>query len=794
MNGIRRFLILFFLAQLLPLAVSAQSQNVRVYGQVQDSLKGEALSFVTVLLRGKVLDQPIVGTATDEAGRFELLCDSLDFTVEIRMIGYISKYLKNLEIDGKNIDVGIVQLVPSIQNIEEMSAQGERSMTEFRLDMRVFHVGQDIGASGSSALELLNSVPSVTVNLEGVISLRGSSGVQILIDGKPSAMSDDPSKALGTITADMIEKIEVITNPSANYQSEGTSGIINIVLKKEEKKGLNGSISVNTGYPHNHSLGISLNRRSEHFNLFTQIGAGYRSMPRYISSINENRLDSTIIESEGVNYRDEQFYNLVLGTDYHINARNVLTLSGNVAYEVEQQPSETNFSRIENGVLVSEWQRVEKTAALNPKYQYDLQYKKEFKDSNEHTLLFTTLGKFFGKSQSSEFDSRTISGAIDYDEQKSDTRFKQADYTFSLDYTKPFNKVWKIETGAQYVLNDVGNRYEVQSLIADVWTTEDSLTNDFQYKQKVLGIYATGAMEKKKWGVKLGLRLENTDLRTRLVTTNASNHQRYTNLFPTAHASVKLSRYISLQAGYSRRINRPRLWDLNPFFNISNNFNIRRGNPDLQPEFTDSYELTSIYVLKKASINLGVYYRYTKDVIERVSIFENNVNTTLPMNIGVSNTVGIEFNGKYTPAKWVTINGDFNYNYFQREGTFDNQVFDFTGDRWTSKLTTRFKLTKKVDFELTGNYESRFKTVQGSSAQNAFLDAGVRVKVLKKGKGVIDFSVRDLFASRVQRTTVDQQDFYLYSNSMQGRFFTLGFTYGFGKGEAMTYSGGGGRF
>lgn len=792
MNGFQRILIFLFCALLLPFAVSAQNQKVRIYGQVQDSLKGEALSFVTVLLRGKVLDQPIIGTTTDDAGRFELFCDSLDFTVEIRMIGYNTKYFKTLEIVGQKVDLGRVQLVPSIQNIEEMSAQGERSLTEFRLDKRVFHVGQDIGSSGSSALELLNNVPSVTVNLEGVISLRGSSGVQILIDGKPSAMSDDPSKALGTITADMIEKIEVITNPSANYQSEGTSGIINIVLKKEEKKGFNGSISVNTGLPHSHSLGISLNRRSEHFNLFTQIGAGYRSMPRYISSINENRLDSTVIESEGVNYRNEQFYNLVLGTDYHINARNVLTLAGNVSYEVEQQPSETNFSRRENGVLVSEWQRMEETEGLNPKYQYDLQYKKEFKDTNEHTLLFTTLGKFFGKSQSSEFSSRTISGLTDYAEQKADTRFKQADYTFSLDYVKPFNKVWKIETGAQYVINDVGNRYEVQNVIADVWTIDDSLSNDFQYKQKVLGMYVTGAMEKKKWGIKLGLRLENTDLSTRLVTTNVNNHQRYTNLFPTAHTSVKLSRYISLQAGYSRRINRPRLWDLNPFFSISNNFNIRRGNPELQPEFTDSYELTSIYILKKASINFGVYYRYTTDVVERVSIFENNVNTTLPMNIGLSNTVGLEFNGKYTPAKWVTINGDFNYNYFQRQGTFQSQVFDFTGDKWTSKLTTRFKLTKMVDFELSGNYESRFKTVQGSSEQTAFLDAGVRVKVLK-GKGVIDFSVRDLFASRIQRSSVDQTDFYLYSNSKQGRFFTLGFTYGFGKGEAMTYSGAGHR-
>lgn len=775
---------------LFPFLLTAQQTIWKVKGQVTDSLKGVPIELATVLLRGAALNNPIVGTTTDANGYFELQCDSNVFNLEVRFMGYLNKRIDNLRPAEAVTDLGKILLAPAVQNVEEVTIQGERSLTEFHLDKRVFYVGQDISSSGSSALEVLNNVPSVSVSIEGIISLRGSSGVQILIDGKPSVLADEQSNALGTITADMIEKIEVITNPGANYQSEGTSGIINIVLKKEEKRGLNGSISINTGIPHNHSIGLSLNRRTEHFNLFTQIGAGYRSLPRYNNAVNENRVDTVSILSDGTSYRNEQFYNLVLGTDYHINKRNVLTLSGNVAYEVEQQPSTTHFVREENGVTVSEWERTESTEATNPKYQYDLQYKKEFKDSNEHTLLFTTLGKFFGKDQSSEFDNRVISGTTDYNQQRTYTNFKQSDFTFSLDYVKPFRKHVKLESGAQYVINNVGNNYEVQNQVSGEWLTNDSLTNNFEYLQKVLGVYATGAYEGTKWGIKAGLRVENTDLHTRLITTGQKNYRNYTNLFPTLHTSYKVSRYVSLQAGYSRRIYRPRLWDLNPFFNISNNFNIRRGNPDLQPEYTDSYELTSIYILKKASINFGAYYRYTTDVIERVSVFENNVNTVLPMNIGINHTLGLELNFKYSPVKWFTVNGDANYNYFNRRGSFNGQVFDFTGDKWTSRVTTRFKLSKIVDFELSGNYESGYKTIQGSALQTAYMDAGVRVKLLK-GKGVIDLGVRDLFASRLDRSIVDQSAYYLYSYGKRGRFITLGFSYGFGKGEAMTYSGGG---
>jgi outer membrane receptor protein involved in Fe transport len=770
--------------------VTAQTAEVTVTGVVKDKLTQQPVAYATIMIGNKETGEAITGTTTGEDGSFRITTSAKDFFVEVSFIGYESQTKRDISSRNGKVDVGVIQLAEDSRALQEVVVRGEKSRTEFKLDKRVFNVGQDLASTGASALEVLNNVPSVNVSIEGQISLRGSAGVQILIDGKPSVMADQQSNALGTITADMIESIEVITNPSAKYAAEGTSGILNIILKKEEKKGLNGSVTVNTGIPDNHSVGVSLNRRTEKFNLFTQLGAGHRSLPQYSESINRDRVNNTTVSSDGTEYRNETFYNVILGTDYHLNPLNVITLSGNFAYEVEKQPSRYDFSFSDStGAIVSRWNRQETTAATNPKYQYELQYEKKFEDNEDHVLLFSAIGSFFGKDQSSEFVNTPVFGENRGNDQRTETKFQQADYTFKLDYTDPLTEQITIETGAQYLINDVGNDFAVRNLIDGTWVTVDALTNNFEYNQKVLGVYGTGSYEGKKWGVKLGLRAENTDLNTLLTTTNEANNRNFTNLFPTAHTSYKVSEKVSVQAGYSRRIYRPRLWDLNPFFNIRNNFNIRVGNPDLLPEFTGSYEVTSIFNLKKSAINFSIYHRNTSAVIERVSTFENNVNTTMPMNIGTNRTTGVELNGDYSPNGWLKLTGDFNLNYFVREGEFQQQSFDFSGDQWSSQLTSKISLPANFDLEITGNYRSGYRTVQSRVSGYAFADFGVRKK-LKGGKAVINLGVRDVFASRIRESVIERSNFYLYDYGRRGRFVTLGFSYGFGKGEAMTYSGG----
>ncbi len=775
----------------------SQNRNLNISGTILESSTNQPIAFATVILVENGTKNNLTGTTTLEDGTFNLETEASNFYIEVSFIGFKTKSIKDFEINKGKIQLGNITIEEDLEQLGEVVVQAEVSKTQFKLDKRIFNIGKDLSSTGASALEVLNNVPSVNVNIEGNISLRGSQGVQILINGKPSIIASDSGNTLGTITADMMERVEVITNPSAKYDAEGTSGIINIVLKKEERKGLNGSATLNIGDPTNHSFGLSLNRRTEKFNLFSQLGIGTRKLPSDRKSINRDLVNNTTLESEGTEYRNEKFYNIILGTDYHINENNVLTLSGSYAYEVEEQPSGTSFDYFD-GSERSIWKRTEETEATNPKYQYELQYKKDFDDHEDHMLLFSALGRFFGKEQSSDFNDVTLAGPDRDAIQKTRTDFKEANYTFKFDYTKPYSETFTIETGAQYVLNNVSNDYEVQDLIGGDFISDPNQTNIFEFDQNVLGVYGTAAYEGDKWGVKIGLRIENTDLNTLLTNTNESNDQNYSNLFPSFHSSYKFSDAYSLQVGYSRRVYRPRLWDLNPFFNIRNNFNIRTGNPDLKPEFTDSYELTNIYNLGKASLNFGVYYRYTTDAIERsVSTFENNVNTYKPYNIGTTDAVGVEVNGKYPVAKWLVFNGDLNYNSFKRKGDFNGTSIDFNADQWTGKLTSKIGLPADIDFEVTGNYQSGRKTVQGKIAENIFADLGLRKKIMK-GKGVLNISVRDIFASRIEKSETIQEEFYLFNRSQRGRFMTFGFSYGFGKGEAMEYAGrrgggGGGR-
>jgi outer membrane receptor protein involved in Fe transport len=769
---------------------TAQQQELHIKGAIIESSSNLPVEFATVLIADKTTEKPITGTTTNEKGQFQLQTTASNFYIEVSFIGFNTKKIEQFTIKNGQIDLGTIVISENLAELDEVVVRAEKSQTVFKLDKRVFNVGADLSSTGASALEILNNVPSVNVNIEGQISLRGSQGVQILINGKPSVLtSEEGGNALGSITADMIESIEVITNPSAKYEASGTSGIINIIMKKSEKRGLNGSVTLNTGVPNNHSIGLSLNRRTEKFNLFSQIAYGRRTFPRESESRSLDKATGTLLSSDGDSDKNENFFNLILGTDYHINDNNVLTLSGHYAFEDEKEHADQVFSfRDASNTVASAWNRRELTTATNPKWQYELQYKKDFDSHKDRSLLFSALGSSFGKDKTSTFTNTTISGTDQDMLQQALTEFVEYEYTFKLDYTHPFSDQMMLEVGGQYVINDVSNDYEVLDYINTVWEVNDTFTNVFDYNQDVLGVYGTFGYEGDKWGIKGGLRLEHTNLKTELQNTGERNNQDYTNLFPSLHTSYKLTEDVSLQAGYSRRIYRPNLWSLNPFVSFRDNFNLSTGNPNLQPEFTDSYEIASIVKFEKGSFNFGLYYRDTDDVIERIATFEDNVTTTRPENVGTNRSTGAEFNAKYNMTNWLTFTADVNYNYFNRKGQFDTQNFDFSGDQWSSRVVSKIKLPADFRMEITGNYRSKYQDVQSEIDDNIFMDLGVRKKLMK-GRLNLNLSVRDVFASRIRRAVTDQLDFNRYSYSKRGRFITFGISYGFGKGEAMEYSG-----
>ena len=771
-------------------AIGAMGQSWRVTGIVTDKNSQQPLEYATVSLYQLADSSLINGVITSADGRFQLESPTDKIYAQITYLGYKTITVDQFEKTGNTINIGTQAIAPDAETLEEAVVVAEKSQTTFHLDKRVFNVGKDLSSAGGSALDVLNNVPSVEVDIEGSISLRGNTNAQILINGKPSVMTSGNNNALGTITSDMIEKVEVITNPSAKYDAEGTTGIINIVLKKDERKGLNGSISVNTGVPNNHSVGVSLNHRSEKVNIFSQLGIGYRS---FVSDREGETLDRTSnsgrLTYNGDREKNEQFYNVLLGADYHINKLNVITLSGHLGYEIESEFATTTFQNYSGGgALENAHERDEETDAINPKWQYELQYKKSFENNKDRSLTAGFISSYFGKDKDSEFKELSLSGINTGNDQDYTTDFAEANYTFQTDYVHPFAFGSELEVGAKYDYSDIGNDYRVRNRVNGDWVVDPNFTNNFTFDQHVVAAYTTFAHEWDKLGAKAGVRMEQTNIETYLENADSTSTQDYLDFFPSAHVSYKLSDQHSMQVGYSKRIYRPGMWELNPFTSFSNNLNISAGNPALKPEYTDSYELTYIHTGKKFSMSSAIFYRHTNNVINDIIQVQDSLSLSTPFNVGESDNIGFEFNGKTEVTKWMTLMGDFNWMYFERTGDYEGTNFDFENDNWSARLTSKFKLPYAIDMEWKFNYRSEREEVLSTRKAIFRTDFGLRKKIMK-GKAVVNFSVRDVFATRKYENVSDQPGFYLYSSNQPQRRVVIGFSYGFGKGEAMEFSG-----
>lgn len=770
--------------------ISQGTTPIEVNGKVIDKKSQLPIEFVTVVAVDTVTQAVISGTTTDPSGEFTLSVKKNAFHIKIRQMGFNELLITDFTKDGSSIHLGELQLESSYQELDDVTVRAEKSQTVFKLDKRIFNVGKDLASSGGSALDVLNNVPSVEVTLEGGINLRGNPNVQILINGKPSVIANGSTNALGTITADMIDRVEVVTNPSAKYDAEGTSGIINIVLKKEKKKGTNGSFTVNTGIPNNHSVGLSLNHRREKLNIFTQLGAGRRTF--LTNSVGEsiNRIPLySRLTNDGLDEKNETFINIVLGADFHFNKYNTLTVSGHYAYEWEDQFSNTNYQLLNyDQEQIGGMLRSDSTIATNPKWQYDVRYTKEFKKGKDHQFIFSALGSFFGKDKTSSYNNSMASGSFTNVRQQSAADFKEGEYVFQGDYSRPLSKKTRMDLGAKYQLNDLTNDYSFSDLVNNSWVDNPGFTNVFGYTQHVLAGYMTYALEVEKVGFQAGLRYEHTDILTNLETTQETNRQNYGNFFPSAHISYEFSKKFSMQFGYSRRISRPGLWELNPFNSLRDNFNISTGNPNLTPEYTNSLELSSIHNWKKVSMNVIAFYSNTTDVINEWITVIDNVSYTSPQNIGSSNNLGVEVTAKITPLKWLSFLADGNWIYFDRKGSFQESTFNFNSQRWEARLQTNIKLPWEMEFQWSMRYQSAEKDVFQEELDNYFANAGLRKKLFKK-RGVINLSVRDVFSTRRFTTQARTDSYYFYSNRQRGRYIVLGFSYSFGKGEAMEFSG-----
>ena len=722
------------------------------------------------------------GTASDEKGQFSIEVRPGKYLFKFSFLSFETLTKANVLVTGADLDLGKITLKSEAREIDEVKIVADRSQMELKLDKRVFNIEQDLANAGSNAAEILDNIPSVQVDVEGNISLRGSENVRVLINGKPSTITGtSTADALRQFQGSMIEKVEVITNPSARYDAEGEVGIINIVLKKNRQSGINGGFEMVAGYPDNYRLAFNLNYRTEKLNLFTSYGISYRDSPGEGSSYQEfKRSDSvlSILETESARQRQSFGQNVRLGTDIFLNKYNTVTISGLFNVSDQENSAILEYKDLNaRKELTQQSTRVDIEAETGQNVEASFNYTKTFEQKDR---------KWSTDFQWSESDDLEESD-IDENFQPSGDLVNQltsnveANRTVFLqsDYVHPLKKDRVIEGGLRSTLRTIENVFSVEeSKNGGAYSLDPRFNNDFRFDENIYAAYLQFGNEIKKFSYQLGLRAELSDITSDLKLTNETFKQDYFNWFPSAFFTYKFDKSRQFQLSYSRRINRPNYRYLLPFQTFSDNRNFWQGNPSLIPEYTDSYEFGYLRYFEKGSIFSSVYYRYRTNVIDRI-VQANPDGTTvrLPVNLSTENNVGVELNGSYRFSKKISLNANANFYRAKREGEYEgiileNEVFTMNG-----RANVKAEVVKGVDAQANFRYRAPQQTTQGSSKSVYSLDLSAGKDILK-GKGTVVASVRDVFNTRRRRSITDTETIYNETDfQWRARQFLLTFSY-----------------
>lgn len=758
-------------------------------GQVLDSESNIPVEFATVSVFSASDSSLFTGGITNVNGTFQLRVRPGKYYAKIQFISYEDKIISNIVIArGQPARLGKIMLNISAKQLEEVTIQGEKTQMELALDKKVYNIGKDLSNIGGSATDILDNLPSVQVDVEGNVSLRGSDNVRVLIDGKPSGLVGLSSNdALRQLNATLVERIEIVTNPSARYDAEGEAGIINIVLKKEKAKGVNGSFQVNTGWPHNHGASINLNFRKKWVNFFTNVGLAYRKNPgggdsfqRFGDPVTQTTDRTRDYERGGLNYSTR------FGADFYLNDLNTITLAFLYRFSDENNTSDVNYF---DTYLIEEVDSI--TTRLGDEFEddknieYSINYTKTFKRKGQK---LTADFQYQNNSEIEAADLVESKGAISeslipYLLQRSKNDEGEKRLMLQSDYSHPFARKGMIEAGFRLTDREVRNDYIVEEDENGVYQIDADFSNDFEYQEKVLAVYGIVSNKINKISWQLGLRYEITDLITELKTTNQRNDQHYNNFFPSAFLTYTITEKHSLQSSYSRRIRRPRGRFLNPFSSIFDSRNFFTGNPLLQPVFTDSYEIGYLFNNDKSSFYGGLYFRHSDGVFQRLRTTIDGITFTQPYNVSERNDLGLEFNIAHEFTKWYRVNTNLNFFTSKTEAgsvTFGEIVTSFDqvqATTFSSRLNNNFKIFKVVDAQININYRAPRNTVQGRRFSITSIDIGLSRDILD-GNGTLSFNVRDLLNSRKYRGETINPGFYENSEFQRRRRTTqVSFTY-----------------
>ncbi|MFY7826193.1 MAG: TonB-dependent receptor domain-containing protein [Flectobacillus sp.] len=762
--------LLILIALLASTPLYAQNK-VSISGKVIDAKTSEVMSYASIRLLDAKTEKLITGGITNEKGIFSLQVPLGVYRVAAEFMGYKIWKSDILTLNKSNsaIDLGNISLESQSQQLTEVEVRSEKSTMEMALDKKVFNVGKDLANAGGTASDILTNIPSVSVEPDGGIKLRGSDNVRILIDGKPSGLvSFKGGAGLQSLQASMIERVEVITNPSARYEAEGMAGIINIVLKKDKKQGFNGSFDVITGYPVNEGLGINMNYRHQKLNFFLNYGIAYRITPNIAH--NFQRVfdgDTTLLSDQNRNGNLKGFNNNIQGgLDYFFSEKSYLTASYLFRRSDARRITDLVYKDYVNSLnnLVRTTYRQQDEKETEPNSEYALTYRRDFDKKNHN---FSAEVRYIDNWERSDqlFTQNAFkpNGSVDQAQtllQNSLNDEYEKQWLFQTDYSKPIHKDGKVELGARANFRDMVNDYVVnQQNENGVFVPLPGLKNYFIYTENINAVYGIVGDKYKKLSYQVGLRAEWTNVKTTLRETNEVNPRNYSNLFPSAHIAWEMPNENSLQLSFSRRVRRPFYNDLSPFATFSDNRNFFGGNPNLNPEFTNAFEIGHIKYFKFGSLSSSLFYRDTKDKIQTIrSVNDLGFATTRPENLTGEKSFGLDIASQVNFYQWWK--SDFSFSIFNADidGSNIDENYKRNTQSWFARHTSKFSLPNRLDIQVRANYEAPQKTVQGRRLSMYYIDFSVSKEVFQ-GKGTLNLNIMDIFNTRVSRFVTEGANF-----------------------------------
>ncbi|OUR93189.1 hypothetical protein A9Q87_05760 [Flavobacteriales bacterium 34_180_T64] len=756
-----------------------------ITGTILDEETNQPLEFATISIYND--DALIDGIISDENGNFSIAAKRGSYLLRVEYISYVT-YETQIELK-QDLDLGVISLSIDVEALGEVEIIAEKSTLELKLDKKVFNVGKDILSQNGSLSQVLENVPSVAVDLDGVVSFRGNTNVTVLINGKPSVLT--ANNGLDQIPAQQIDRIEVISNPSSRYQAAGTAGIINVILKKNKSEGFSGSLSMSNSIRADFNTNASLNYKTNKLNVFSTIG--YRFVDsKIIERVTQNSLvngNTVILDQTIDSYRNTKMANLYFGMDYYLNEQNTITASYYKVLIDRNNRANYNYNYFdEQQVLDSIITRNETYNEPMDHNQLEINYAKTFEKEGKK-LSVDFQYDFWDDDENETFVTQKTAPIL-LEKQLSRTRDIESskDYLLQIDFVNPINEKSTFETGLRGETRIITSDYKAESFDGTNWNILNGIENELDYNEKIGGVYAQFSSKINKFSYQFGLRTELTKIDISDRNSEFSNTKNYTKLFPTAHFTYAFSDKTSIQLSYSRRINRPSFWHLNPFGGLAQLNSIRQGNPDMDPALTNVLELGFLTRMGKLRINPSIYFQNTDDPFQFIT--ESNaedVLVTKPINIDTENRIGIEISMSYNPYKWMQLSGELNYFRFEQKGVYSTVNFDFEDSRWFTRVNSRFKLPSDITLQTSFNYNGRNESAQTISKSTHSLDFGINKNFLKN-KATVTFNIRNMLDSREQVSTRTGDDFsYESYRKLLGPKYSLTFTYRFNQtGKSKT--------